>query len=116
MSTITSDAGTCLMIRGETEEEVELALRVREEHGYKRQAPPAKVGKAWIATCAKPGLESATAADCKIERLGIQAIVRGPTERAVREAVDNLAVGGARLLAPIELFGKDWTAICEAPR
>lgn len=116
MATTTSDAGTCLMIRGDSREEVELALRAREEQGYRRQGEPGLVGRAWIATCAKPGLEAKSAEDCVLERIGLQVIVRGPTEYAVREKVSNLVIGGAVLVDAIaEARPGEWTAILDAP-
>ena len=102
---------------GDSREEVEVALRRREEQGYRRQGEPAQVGRAWIATCAKPGLEAKTEADCQLERIGLQVIVRGPTEYAVREKVTNLMTGGAKLVDSIrEVRPGEWTAIVDAPR
>jgi hypothetical protein len=117
MTTTTSDAGTCLMIRGDSREEVEVALRRREEQGYRRQSEPAQVGRTWIVSCAKPGLESKGAEHCELERIGLQVIVRRPTEFAVREKVTNLVTGGAKLVDAIqEMRPGEWTAILDAPR
>ena len=116
MSLTTSDAGTCLMIRGETQEEVEAALRAREAQGYRRQGPPAQVGKAWIATCTKPGAAGATHEACRVERLGGNVFITGPSEDAVRQTVAHLATGGAKLIGPVEKVGDQWSAVCDAPR
>jgi hypothetical protein len=116
-----SDAGTCVMLRGDTREEVELALREREAQGCARNGAPTLVGKAWIATCAKPGLEGRGAEDCQVERLGHQVVVRGPTERAVRDKIAGLITGGAMLLALVPYTDlargeTGWSAYLDAPR
>lgn len=117
MSLTLSDAGTCIMVRGESKDEVEYALKVRESQGYKRQSEPALIGRAWIATLAKPGPEVKGAEACQLERLGHQVIVRGPTEGAVTEKVSYLVLGGAKLINAIaEMRPGEWTAILDAPR
>ena len=116
MSLTISDAGTSLMIRGATQDEVEAALQEREAQGYKRQGAPAQVGRAWIATCTKPGAAGATHEACRVERLGANVFITGPSENAVRQTVDNLVTGGARLISSIEKVGDQWNAVCDAPR
>ena len=113
---IESDAGTSLMVRGTTEAAVEETLRHREAQGYKRQGPPAQLGRAWIGTLAKPGAAGAKRDDCRAERLGMKVIVTGPSESAVREYVETLKTGAARLLGPIEKIGEEWLAVVDAPQ
>ena len=104
------------MVRGTTEAAVEETLRHREAQGYKRQGSPAQLGRAWIGTLAKPGPAGAKRDDCRAERLGLKVIVTGPSESAVREYVETLKTGAARLLGPIEKIGEEWLAIVDAPQ
>jgi hypothetical protein len=115
MDIVIHDAGTTVILKHSTKEGLLTGLEEIEPHGYRRLADPVQVGSMWIVTCSKPGAGSATKDNCTVERLGMSVFIRGPSESAVREAVDNLRTGGAKLVS-IEQIGNEWQAVCDAPR
>jgi hypothetical protein len=120
-----TDSGATLLLSGPTEESVRIEILAREQHGSRLVGAPGRVGARWFATITKPGTPrppegvsetEGAAPRCKIERLGLQVVVRGPTEEAVHEAIENLLIGGAKVLAPPELARGEWSAVLYAPR
>lgn len=118
-----TDSGTTLLIAGETEAAVRLEIMTRESVGCRLVGSPSRVGSRWFATVSKPGsrfVETASGQsrppDCVFERIGLQVIVRGPTEEAVRDAIANLITGGARVIAQPEEAHGEWTSVLDAPR
>jgi hypothetical protein len=124
MTAKVTDSGLTLLIAGETEAEVRLEILTREGAGCRLVGLPSRVGSRWFATVTKPGDAGFVAASsgltapakCSIERIGLQVIVRGPTETTVREAIANLITGGAKIVAPPECARGEWTAVLDAPR
>jgi hypothetical protein len=124
MATTVTDSGATLLIAGDSEDAVRLEVATRQRDGCRLVGAPARVGSRWFATITKQADVSfsrtpdgrAERIECSIERLGLQVVVRGPTEEAVRDAIDNLALGGARLIAAPECLRGEWTAVLDAPR
>src|SRR5262245_15089247 len=112
---VITDAGTTVVLACPFEEELRAGLTEITPHGFKPLAEPVRIGAKWLATCAKPGVASATKDQCKIERLGGNVFIRGPSQSAVLEVVDNLRIGGAKLMGSIEPVGEEWQAFCDAP-
>lgn len=124
MNVKVTDTGSSLLIAGESEHAVRLEVMARRDAGCQLVGLPGRVGSRWFATVTKPGGGSfvvpevgpAKRAECVLERLGLQVIVRGPTEDAVRDAIANLLTGGAKVVAAPECLCGEWTAVLDAPR
>jgi hypothetical protein len=119
-----TDSGATLLLSGPTEASVRIEILSREQQGSRMIGAPGRVGSRWFATITKPGAprppdgvpEGAAAPRCTLERLGLQVVVRGPTEAAVLDAIENLLTGGAKVLAPPESSRGEWSAVLYAPR
>ena len=47
-------------------------------------------------------------------KLGLQLMIKGPTEQVVKQKVEELVSSGAKLIsAPSEATGGGWVAICD---
>jgi hypothetical protein len=119
-----TDSGSTLLIAGESEEAVRLEVLAREGAGCRLVGAPGRVGSRWFATVTKPGDGRFVAdvagplkrAECSIERIGLQVILRSPSEDALRDAIANLLTGGAKIVAPPECVRGEWSAVLDAPR
>lgn len=124
MNVKVTDSGETLLICGETEHAVRLEVMARRDAGCQLVGLPGRVGSRWFATVTKPGGGAFVAPaegparriECAIERIGLQVILRSPSEDAVRDAIANLLTGGAKIVAPPELARGEWTAVLDAPR
>jgi hypothetical protein len=49
-----------------------------------------------------------------VVKLGLQLMIKGPTQQVVKEKVEELVRSGARLIsAPSEATGGGWVAVCD---
>jgi hypothetical protein len=68
-------------------------------------------GDGWVVTCEDPG---DWRSQCQIVKLGMQLLIKGPTEAAVRSQVQALTEKGSRLVSPpAPATGGGWVAICD---
>ncbi|HET9042668.1 MAG TPA: hypothetical protein VFN70_05940 [Burkholderiales bacterium] len=105
------DAGTKLIVTGKERAPVERALQLLSAHGGGAITPVAPFGSGWIGSCANPQAE----VECSVERVGLQMIVLGPTEAAIREKLRQLQVGGAKVVHETQLMGDKYVMVCEMP-
>lgn len=105
------DAGSRLIVTGKEKAPVERALQLLAAHGGGATTPVAPFGNGWIGSCANPKAE----AECSVERVGLQLIVSGTSEAAIREKLLQLQVGGAKVIHETELIGDKYVMVCEMP-
>jgi hypothetical protein len=103
--------GGNLLIIGSDKAEVEAASRAASEKGVRLLSKVELMGRNWAVTCEDPDEQ---AKQCHIVKVGLQAMIKGPTQQAVKEKVDELIREGAKLLsAPSEATGGGWVAVCD---
>lgn len=105
------DAGTKLIVTGKEKAHVEKALQLLATHGGGAITPVAPFGNSWIGSCANPKAE----AECLVERVGLQLVVSGPSEAAIREKLRELQVGGAKVVCETQLIGDKYVMVCDMP-
>lgn len=105
------DAGTKLIVTGKEKVAVERALHLLAAHGGGAATPVAPFGNGWIGSCANPQAE----AQCSIERIGLQIVVSGPSDTAIREKLRELQVGGAKVVCETQLIDGKYVLVCEMP-
>ncbi len=103
------DAGAKLIVTGKEKTAVERALQLLASHGGGVGTPVSPFGSGWIGSCSNPKAE----AECSVERVGLQIIVSGPSEVAIREKLRELQVGGAKVVHETQLIGEKYVMICE---
>src|SRR5262249_24320162 len=90
---------------------VEAAARALVAKGGKIVSKGEPLGSKWVVTCEDPDDRSK---ECTIIKLGLQLMVKGPTEQVVKLMVQELVHGGARLIsAPSAGTGGGWVAVCD---
>ncbi len=131
------DAGSSLMLTGDTREEVDAALTGYVARGSKVVTQAVAVGNRWTAACTLPASEAegdssddmqlsdyqakarAGGSDpevddgCTVEELGFKRIVYGPSKRHVLLRVEHMKRFGAELVGEIEQDGARWVAIVD---
>jgi hypothetical protein len=86
------------------------ALRFYVKRGARVVANVTWNGEQFVARCDErdpPG------GSCKVERLGYQIVITGESEQAVRDQIQALAIGGIKLMGPIDRIGENWVAVCD---
>lgn len=106
------DAGPHLIISGYERGVVQRALDELSAKGAHVISPITRVGDEWMASCEHPEVRMS---ECRVEKLGLTAVVTGPTRQAVERKVGELVELGARLQGEIEQDGEAWTAVCDSP-
>jgi class 3 adenylate cyclase len=106
------DAGPHLIVSGYERGVVQRALEDLAARGANIISPITRVGDKWMASCEHPGVRMS---ECRVEKLGLTAVVTGPTRQAVERKVEELVELGARLQGEIEQDGDEWTAVCDSP-
>ena len=101
------DAGAKLHISGAS---VQKALDEPAGGGARLASPITQVSKNCMATCEHPKVAMS---GCKVQSLGYQRIVTGPSREAVDAMVDELVRFGAALVGAIQLQNGVWTAVCD---
>jgi len=104
------DAGAHLMISAASRESVEAALRQFLAQGASVVTPTGQMGGKWFAACTHPAKSRVA---CKVETVGFQRVVTGPTRQAVADRVADLVSYGDKLVGDIEEVDGTWTAICD---
>jgi len=105
-----ANAGSHLILTATDKAMLEQALQYYVKRGAKVKSGVASLGNQWVATCHNP---TEPEESCTVERMGFQIVITGSSERVVREKVQSLAIGGAKLVAPIDRFGEKWVAVCD---
>jgi hypothetical protein len=103
--------GDTFMITGPDKAAVELAVAELVAKGARALSKVEPLGNKWIVTCEDPQDRSK---DCQVIKLGMQLMIKGPTEQVVTIKAKELVRAGARLIsAPSEATGGGWVAICD---
>jgi predicted enzyme related to lactoylglutathione lyase len=103
--------GANLVITGADKAAVEAAARAVAAKGGKILSAVESMGSKWVVTCADPQDRSQ---ECQVVKLGLQLMIKGPTEQVVRIKVQELIQAGAKLLSsPSEATGGGWVAVCD---
>jgi hypothetical protein len=104
------DAGANLIVSGTSRESVQKKLDELAAEGLRLISPISQQGNKWMATCEHP---KAGASQCKVQSIGSQRIITGPTREAVAGKLDELVRFGAKPLSPVRSVGGTWTAVCD---
>ena len=104
------DAGANLIISGTSRASVQKALDELAGSGARLISPITQVSNKWMATCEHPKVAMS---GCKVQSLGYQRIITGPSREAVAAKVDELVRFGAVRVGEIQLQNGVWTAVCD---
>lgn len=105
----TTKIGDSLMITGPTKAAVEAVVAQLSATGAKILSHAEPLGRRWVATCEDP---ADGGKECQIIKLGMNLMVKGPTQKVVSIKVQELVRAGARLIsAPSEATGGGWVAV-----
>src|SRR4029450_12449453 len=103
--------GANIVIMGSEKAEVEAAARALVAKGGKLLSRGQPMGSKWVVTCEDPDDRSK---ECTVVKLGLQLMIKGPTEQVVKEKVEEMVRSGAKLIsAPSEATGGGWVAVCD---
>ena len=89
-----ANAGSHLLLTAADKSTLESALQQYVKRGARVISAVAPLGNQWVASCGNPDEPEES---CAIERMGFQIMVSGASEKAVRNKVESLAFGGAKL-------------------
>lgn len=104
------DAGANLIISGPSREGVQKKLDELAQTGARLISPIEQMGNKWMATCEHPKVAMS---GCKVQSIGSQRIITGPSEAAVAGKLDELVRFGARPLSPVRNVSGVWTVVCD---
>lgn len=132
------DAGGNLLLSGSDEADVAASLQKYVGRGASVISPPSQLGSSWVAACTappkvpgadetmtlrlsdivaattkKPEAERRTLGAAQYVEAGHAILISGPTEAAVRAALDAFAQQGARPTSEPTRIGPTWVASCE---
>ena len=103
--------GDSLMITGADKAAVELAAADLAAKGARILSQAEPMGSKWIITCNDPQDRQR---ECQVIKLGMQLMIKGPTQQVVTIKARELVRAGARLIsAPSEATGGGWVAVCD---
>ena len=103
--------GANIVIMGSEKSEVEAAAQALVAKGGKLISKVEPMGSKWVVTCEDPDDRSK---ECTMVKLGLQLMIKGPTEQVVKQKVEELVSSGAKLIsAPSEATGGGWVAVCD---
>ena len=103
--------GDTFMITGPDKDAVELAASDLVAKGARILSQAEPMGSKWVATCEDP---QDRRKECQVIKLGMQLMIKGPTEQVVTIKAKELVRAGARLIsAPSEATGGGWVAVCD---
>jgi hypothetical protein len=103
--------GDVFMITGPDKAAVEAAAVELQKNGGRPLAKAEPMGSKWVMTVEDP---KDRRRECQIIKLGMQLMIKGPTEQVVSIKAKELVRAGARLLsAPSEATGGGWVAVCD---
>lgn len=107
----TTKMGNNIVISGSDKAAVEAAAKAMAAKGVKLLSKVEPMGTKWAVTCEDPNDRSR---ECRVVKLGLQLMVKGPTEQVVKQKLEELLRGGATLVsAPSEATGGGWIAVCD---
>lgn len=104
------DAGANLIISGPSRASVQKALDDLAGKGALLISPITQVSNKWMATCEHPKV---AISGCKVQSLGYQRIISGPSREAVAAKVEEFVRFGAVLIGEIQASNGVWTAVCD---
>lgn len=103
--------GPNIVISGADKAQVELAAQALVAKGAKLLSKVEAMGRNWVITCEDPDDRSR---EVKVVKLGMQLMIRGPTQQVVAQKAQELVERGSKLVAaPSEATGGGWVAICD---
>ena len=103
--------GNSIVISGSDKAAVEAAAKAMAAKGVKVLSKVEPMGAKWAVTCEDPDDRSK---ECKVVKLGLQLMIKGPTEKVVKQKLEELLEGGAKLVSPpSEATGGGWIAVCD---
>jgi hypothetical protein len=103
--------GANIVIIGSEKAEVEAAAKAQVARGGKPLSKVEPMGSKWVVTFEDPADRSK---ECTVVKMGMQFLIKGPTEEVVKQKVDELVRSGAKLIsAPSEATGGGWVAVCD---
>jgi len=103
--------GANLVITGTDKAAVEAAAQAVAAKGGKILSKAEHMGTKWVVTCENPDDRSK---ECQVVKLGMQVMIKGPTEQVVKIKAQELIRQGAKLIsAPSEATGGGWVAVCD---
>lgn len=103
--------GANLVITGTDKAAVEAAAQAVAARGGKILSNAQSMGSKWVITCEDADESSK---ECQVVKLGLQVMIKGPTEQVVRIKAQQMVREGAKLIsAPSEATGGGWVAVCD---
>jgi len=104
--------GGHLVIVGSDKEAVQAAASEAAARGIKLLSGVELMGRKWAVTCEDPA--EGEKQQCVVIKVGFQLMVKGPTEQAVGQKVQELLRNGSKLVKPpSEATGGGWVAVCD---
>ena len=103
--------GDTYMITGSDKAAVEAAALQMSSKGARILSKAEPMGSKWVMTCQDT---KDRRGECQVIKLGMQLMIKGPTEQVVSIKAHELVRAGARLLSPpSEATGGGWVAVCD---
>jgi hypothetical protein len=103
--------GDAIMITGRDKAAVEQAAVEMSEKGARILSKAEPLGSRWVITCEDP---QDRRKECEVIKMGMQLMIKGPTQQVVTIKAQELVRAGAKLLsAPSEATGGGWVAVCD---
>jgi len=103
--------GGHLVIVGSDKEAVQAAASEAVARGIKLLSGVELMGRKWAVTCEDP---TESERQCLVIKVGLQLMIKGPTEQAVGQKVQELLRNGSKLVrSPSEATGGGWVAVCD---
>jgi predicted enzyme related to lactoylglutathione lyase len=103
--------GANIVISGSDKAAVEAVANALAAKGAKLLSKVEPMGSNWIVTCEDPDDRSR---ECTVVKLGLQLMIKGPTEEVVNQKVQELVRRGAKLIsAPSAASEGSWVAVCD---
>jgi len=100
-----SDAGSHLIVTGESRESVQAALLELSKTGAEPTLEITQVGRKWMGRCEnlKFGLR-----EVKVEQFGLSYVISGQNREAVEAKLQEFELKGASVLVGIQKVGNEW--------
>jgi predicted enzyme related to lactoylglutathione lyase len=103
--------GANLVITGSDKSAVQAAANELVAKGGKLLSKVEPLGSKWVVTCEDP---EDRIKECTVLKLGLQLMIKGPTEQVVKQKVQELVRSGAKLVsAPSQAAEGGWVAVCD---
>ena len=103
--------GANIVISGSDKDQVQAAAEALVAKGAEQLSKVEPVGNNWMVTCEDPDDRSR---EVTVVKLGMQLMIKGPTEQVVTQKAQELVRRGAKLIAaPSASKDGGWVAICD---